>query len=258
MTGDNLPRRCALAAGACVAPRRPPGGDLPGVSWSEPPGIPGFAVSRFGPLVSAVVQRCVGAPDAPGNLVASRGEHTAIVLGSVFGDSVTLDTGGEQFARYGRPAPLLSHQAVPTSVFGMIASSYGITGPVCCVSAFGEMASTLLALADDLLDDGDVHQVLVIAVELEGTQRVQRVRRHLAASGVRLDLPAQDTAVSLLVRRATHGPAADVAAGADAETGERLEGFGLLRPLVRLCVALGEAAPSEPRRSCRPSGRAAG
>lgn len=218
------------------------------VSSMALPQVPGFVVSRFGPLVVAAARRCLGAPDADGNHVAGRGEHTAIVLASVFGDSTSLDVAAEQVAGGRLPDPLLAYQAVPTSILGVLSREYAITGPISCVSALHDLGGEMLAVADLLLNDADVDQVLAIAVELSPGARVEQVRHRLAAEGTPVDPPAEDTAVCLLLRRADAGGnhhsavlATDGQAAADA--GEVLEGLGVLRSLASLCAQVQCGAP---------------
>jgi len=202
-----------VAASALLAP-----GDVP-----LPP-VPGMAHSRFSPLVREAVRRCLGEPGEHA-LHGRPGDRTAVVMGTGFGDVTTHDLASERLARGLLPSPLLFYQAVPTAILGQICLDYGITGPVTCVSALGDVGETVLPLAATMVAVEEVAQALVIGVELGPSPRPARV----AAADRRVLLPRADAAVALLLR-----PGGDAAGGgADSP----LEEFGGLASLARLAAA---------------------
>lgn len=136
------------------------------VDPDQVPDVPGFAFSRFGPLVRALATRCLGEPG--GNL----GDRTALVLASAHADTSTLDLAGESLARGEQQDPMLFHQTVPTSILGVVCRDHGITGPVTCLSAAGESVAAAVELVAVMLTAREVDQALVLAVELAPTGRV--------------------------------------------------------------------------------------
>lgn len=191
----------AVVDAACLTPWGDEASGLPGAAPKELPQIVGFAISRFGPLVHAVAASCLGPAGAPGNHVGRYGARTAIVLATVHGDAVTLDT-ATQWAVAGKPSnPLLFFQSVSTSILSHLTRRYGIHGPLTCISAVPDPAGEALRVADALLDDPELHQVLVIGVETKPNERVSRVSELAAADGWGPRLPAGDAAAALLLRR---------------------------------------------------------
>ena len=187
------------------------------------PPVPGFAHSRFSPLVREAVRGCLGEPGADA-LHGRPGDRTAVVLGTGFGDVTTHDLASERLANGLLPSPLLFYQAVPTAILGQLCHEYGITGPVTCVSALGDVAESVLPLAATLVAVEELAQALVIGVELAPSPRTVRV----AAGDPRVLLPRTDAAVALLLRPGAGG-AAPGGAGAEA--------FGGLAGLARLAEA---------------------
>lgn len=219
-----VPAATRVLAASCVAPGH--GGGVPGISTAEPPPVPGFVGSRFGPLLVDAVRRCLGEPGA--DLLAGRGARTALVLGTAFGDATSLDVAAEQLAAGRAPDPLLCYQAVPTAVMGQVSQNHGITGPLTCLAAAGDLTAELLDLADLMLAAGEADLVVLAGVELAPTARVAR----LAGSA----RPWRDAAVCLLLDRRDPdrppgadlpGPVPDVDAPA---------GFGPLGGLVSLAM----------------------
>jgi 3-oxoacyl-(acyl-carrier-protein) synthase len=139
---------------------------LPAAGEPEPPQLPGFVGSPFSPLVAAAADRCLRPVHGEPPLDRASGERTALVLASVAGDLTaaraiahTVDTGQ-------RMSPLLFLQSVETAVLGHVGAAWGIAGPVVCVSPVGDAGADALALAADLIRDGDADTVLVLVVEL--------------------------------------------------------------------------------------------
>lgn len=134
---------------------------------SDLPGVPGFIISRFNPLVNEVARRCLSVP-VVGDV---SGPGTAVVLGTVFGDSTTSDTASINLVTGDVRNPLLFYQSVPTTILGNVAREYGITGPVICLSVRKDPAAELAALTDLLFLDNEIYRVLCIEVELATNPR---------------------------------------------------------------------------------------
>lgn len=115
----------------------------------EPPGVPGFVVSAFNPLVVAAAERCLA------QVETSR--RTGIVI-VTDGDRVSADHVREAVAEGKRIGPLFFFQSVPNSVAGWIAAKWDLRGPVVCVTDGGRDEAELL------IDDGDAEQVLIVQV----------------------------------------------------------------------------------------------
>jgi hypothetical protein len=195
-----VPHRAVIAA-ACLTPWGDEAFGLPGAAPRELPHITGFAISRFGPLVHAVAVACLRPAAHSGNHIGRNGAGTAIVLATMYGDTATVDIANQQTVA-GRPAnPLLFFQSVSTSILGQLTKRYGIHGPLTCISAVRDPAGDALGVADVLLDDPELHQVLVIGVETEPNERVRRASELAAADGWEPQLPAGDAAAALLLRR---------------------------------------------------------
>jgi 3-oxoacyl-[acyl-carrier-protein] synthase II len=160
----------------------------------DPPGVPGFIVSRFNPLVNEAVRRCLA---EAGDAVDVSGPGTALLLGSVFGDTTTSDTASAGLVAGDVRNPLLFYQSVPTTILGHVAREYGITGPIVCCSIRTDPAGTLRDLARLLLLEDEISRVLMIEVELAAGRRVAHLTE---GSG-----PAGDTATARLLGEA-RGP----------------------------------------------------
>lgn len=197
-----------------------------------PPPVPGFIESQFNPLVYAVVKQCLS------SWSADEGAGTAIVLGSGLGDTTTADVAGQNVAKGNVHNPLLFYQSVPTSILGYVTREFGMTGPLSCVAG-NELSTSMLEMADLLLEDEAIHQVLLLAVELQLNPRTARVRELQGETG---GGPEADVAVGLLLRRAPaqHGGATleslqKVAANPGALLFPR--NWSAIRDLVALCLA---------------------
>jgi hypothetical protein len=155
-------------------------------AWPEPgDGDPrpltGFVVSSFSPLVAAVAERCLRRAGRAGGAGPTA---TALVLGSVGGDSVTNVAAARAVDGDRAVQPLLFFQSVPNAVLGLIAKRWSLTGPVLCVSPPRDPVGAALAAAELLIADADADEALVLAAEQ-------------AADGT-----GPDAAVALLVCRA--------------------------------------------------------
>lgn len=176
------------------------------------PSIPGFAVSTFGPLVHAVSTACLGPPGGVTNHVAGQKTRTAIVLATVHGDVTTTDSATRRAVAGRAPNPILFFQSVATSILSHLTHLYGIEGALTCISSVHDPAIDALMLADNLLDDPSLHQVLVIGVELEPNARAHQSAEQ-ARVAAELDvpspsLPTRDAAIALLVRKTKTDPRA--------------------------------------------------
>lgn len=154
-------------------------------SDTDPPGVPGFVLSRFNPLVNEVARRCLA---TVGDV---SGAGTALLLGTTFGDTTTTDTASRYLIAGQVRNPLLFYQSVPTTILGHVARNHGITGPVLCCSIRTDPANGLRELAELLLLDEEIRQVLVIEVELAANLRIARLGYG----------PATDTATAKLLRK---------------------------------------------------------
>ncbi|WP_405775474.1 ketosynthase [Streptomyces sp. NBC_01390] len=191
----------AIVSAACLTPWGEEASGVPGAAPKELPKISGFAISRFGPLVHAAASACLGPADASDGHVGRFGARTAIVLATMYGDVVTVDTATQWTVAGKLSNPLMFFQSVSTSILSHLTRRYGIYGPLTCISAVPDPAGDALRVADALLDDPELHQVLVIGVEIEPNERVRRVNELTAAAGWRLRLPAGDAAAAILLRR---------------------------------------------------------
>jgi len=151
--------------------------------------VPGFVESEFSPLIHEVARRCLA--DRPGD-----GTRTALLLGSVIGDSTTTDLASRLMIGGQVRNALLFMQATPNAILGYLGKEFGITGPMVALSALTDLGSALLDTAALLLDDEELDRVLVVGVELTGNDRTAAACRELE-----LERPAEDFAVALLIDR---------------------------------------------------------
>jgi len=128
---------------------------------SPPPGLPGFVLSSFSPLVAEVAERCLSRAAGPPPLPFARGDRISLVLVSPLGDVAAAVHVAETVDQGGRVGPLLFFQSVPNSVAGYIAARWGIAGPVVCLASPGAGPEA----AGLLIDDGEADEVLVIIAE---------------------------------------------------------------------------------------------
>lgn len=240
----------AVVDAACLTPWGDAADGLPGAAPRELPPLVGFAISRFGPLVHTVATACLGPADAPGNHIGRRGAETAIVLATMYGDAATVDTATQGSVAGKPPSAVLFFQSVTTSAVSHLTRTYDIQGPLTCISAVPDPAGEALRVADALLDDPELHQVLVIGVETAPNERVHRARELAVEAGWRLRLPAGDAAAALLLRRTgtdPHGPRltlSEVTPGATpARSTEPAGPLGWLGNLMTLCADVGARRP---------------
>jgi hypothetical protein len=193
--------------------------------------VPGFVESVFSPLAKAVIDRCLAGVTG-GTPFGDEGARTALVLATVFGDTVTSDLGSRLLASGQVANPLLFFQSVPTTILGVAARDHNITGPTTCVATRGDLCAEALDLADSILGDDGVDQVLLLGVELAAEERPLSAAARLTA-GPPVRTARVDTAVAFLIRRTASRPeGAETVTAVDAD--DDLPDFGGLAGLVRL------------------------
>ena len=168
------------------------------------PIVSGFIESTFSPVVYEAVRQCLA--DAPGAKTANAdadGARTAIVLASTMGDSGTLDLGSRLLIAGEVSNPLLFMQSTANAILGRMSIDFSISGPLIALSPLGDLAADLLATADVLLADGEVDRVVLVGVELAGSERTAAAHRELGS-----DPPAADLAVAIVLDRGDEIPAA--------------------------------------------------
>ncbi|MBB5920137.1 hypothetical protein FHR81_001167 [Actinoalloteichus hoggarensis] len=190
-----------VVGASCLLPWGEAAAGLPGAAGRALPALPGFAMSRFSPLVVATARLLLTAESG----ASIGGGTTGIVLATLFGDSTTVDQHTRRQLRGLPHNPLFFYESVHSACVGMISIEYGISGPISCLSLRREFTVEALAAADLLLEDDAVERVVLIGAELAPTERTSAVHRRWAAEGHREPLPVDDVGVALLVRR----PAAD-------------------------------------------------
>ncbi|MFF9778325.1 hypothetical protein ACF1HJ_32285 [Streptomyces sp. NPDC013978] len=178
------------------------------------PRLPGFVESAFSPLVYEVAARCL--TERPGD-----GARTAVALASLMGDTTTADLASRRVVAGRVHNPLLFMQATANSVLGHLSREFGITWQMFSLSTLDDPVTELLAMADLLLEDPELDQVLVVGVELGGGERWAAVHRELSAEYGRPvpDLPESAAlAAAVLLGRpdsgAHPGPGAPITAAA--------------------------------------------
>jgi hypothetical protein len=151
-------RAAAAAAGLTV---------LSSASWPESDAdgevtaVAGFIESAFSPLVAEVAGRALRRRDQPPASAAI----TAIVMVTSLGDVTSAIRVASAVDAGRRVSPLLFFQSVPNAVAGYVAARWQLTGPVVCVSG----TSAGMDVAALLTEDGDADDVLVVRVDLAGT-----------------------------------------------------------------------------------------
>lgn len=188
---------------------------------SAPP-VSGFIEFTFSPMVYQAVRRCLAeAPDAKAN--------TALVLASTMGDAHTLDLGSRRLIDGAVGNPLLFMQSTANAILGRLSIDLSITGPLIALSPLGDLAADLLATADALLAEGEVDRVVLVGVELAGTERTFAAYAELGTCA-----PHADLAVAIMLDRDDPIPAPPaVSAPSDPSSPH-----GSLRGLVELAEAL--------------------
>lgn len=171
-------------------------GSLPGAAPVPLPTVPGFAHSRFGPLVVAVANDCLArSPQG-----AAGDEATALILASDHGDIETLDGASQRLASDQPLGPLLFFQSAPTAALGHLSRAHGFLGPMACVSVpETDVTHRALTVADDLLGLDGIQDVLLVGVESAPNRRITRLEKDRPAGRTRA--PAAEAAFALLLTR---------------------------------------------------------
>jgi hypothetical protein len=156
------------------------------------PGLPGFILSSFSPLVAQLAERCLGQYFGSPPADRRRAAHTAIVLASTTGDMATAVAVAQAVDRGRSVPPLLFYQSNANAVAGYVAARWGLAGPVVCTIPARHGLADALEVAALLIEDGDAAAALVILAD-------QRRR-------------GGDTGTALLVGPASWPPAAERAA----------------------------------------------
>jgi hypothetical protein len=154
---DSLAARAAAAGLTVLAAAAWPESEVD----KEPPGLAGFIVSSFSPLVAAVADRCLRRRYSEPPIAPERGERIALILVSPLGDVAAAVHVAHAVDTRGRVGPLLFFQSVPNSVAGHITAHWGVAGPVVCLSS----ATAGPEEAALLFDDGGADEALVIVAE---------------------------------------------------------------------------------------------
>ncbi|MFI0815425.1 hypothetical protein ACH4TX_03050 [Streptomyces sp. NPDC021098] len=165
------------------------------MSGPDAPPVAGFVESPFNPLVHQAVERALTA--RPGD-----GSRTAMVLASTMGDATTLDLGSRRLVAGQVHNPLLFMQSTANAILGQLSRDFAITGPLLCLSTVADLADELLATAELLWEDDELDRVVLIGVELTGTERTTAAYRALGRVGP----PATDLAVALVLDRGEPHP----------------------------------------------------
>lgn len=136
------------------------------------PRLPGFVESAFSPLAYEAARLCLA--ERPGD-----GSRTAVALASTAGDTTTADLASRRMVSGRVHNPLLFMQATPNSVLGYLSREFRITGQMFSLSTLDDPVTELLSMADLLLEDPEVDRVLVLGVELGGSERLAAVYEEL-------------------------------------------------------------------------------
>lgn len=156
---------------------RPPGlAMLAQAHWPEAgdeelPGLPGFVLSTFNPLVAVVADRCLGRRHGIRPAPADVGERTAVILISASGDLTSAEHVAGVVASGDLLGPLFFFQSVPNSVAGYVAARWQLGGPVVCLCPTGDPLAAATAAADLLVHDGDADEALLVLVEQARDER---------------------------------------------------------------------------------------
>ncbi|SFG03803.1 hypothetical protein [Streptomyces mirabilis] len=196
----------AVAGAACLAPWGERAEGVPGGASEELPKVVGFVLSRFSPIVNAAVVECLGDPTSEDNLVGQAGPRTAMVLATMYGDTVTGDTATARMVDGKVHSPLLFFQSVTTSILGHLTKKYGITGPLTSLSHLTDPGGQALLLADSLLESDAADQVVIVGVETAANERAASVQQRLTEDQEQVGaLPVSDAAAVVLLRKAGQG-----------------------------------------------------
>jgi hypothetical protein len=129
------------------------------------PGIPGFVVSSFSPLVAELARRCLSRYFGTAPADPARGERTAVLVASATGDLGTAAAIAQAVDEGRRVPPLLFFQSNPNAVVGYLTARWGLAGPVVCTIAAGDAITDAQQGAAQLIADGDADAALIIVAD---------------------------------------------------------------------------------------------
>jgi hypothetical protein len=129
------------------------------------PGLPGFIISSFSPLVAELAERCLCAYFGSRPADAERGRRTGMVLASATGDIATAAAVAQAVEAGRRVPPLLFYQSNANAVAGYVTARWGLAGPVVCTIPARRGLADALDSAALLIEDGDADAALVIAAD---------------------------------------------------------------------------------------------
>ncbi|HEV2634450.1 MAG TPA: beta-ketoacyl synthase N-terminal-like domain-containing protein [Actinocrinis sp.] len=205
----------------------------PGYPDSAPP-LNDFVESEFNPLVYRAAWPCLSGLFEPGREnrggQADPGARTGLILGSHIGDATTLDLASRQLVAGRVHNAILFMQATANAVLGHLSREFAMTGPLLALST-PDVSGELLDAARLWLADGDLDRVLIVGVELTGTDRSAAAHRELGTNP-----PETDLAVALLLAR-EDTPSAPPEARSAVPPGQG-RGLGLLLSLATIAHPL--------------------
>ncbi len=176
MTGPSTLAGALVAIGRATWPE--------GDADAPVPALPGFVASPFGPIIADVADRCLRPHYGSAPVPPERGLRTAIVLVTRYGDMATEEAvvGAVDAGR--AASPLLFFQSVPSAVLGVVASRWGLGGPVIVISPTGDPLAEGTALAEVLVEGGDTDEVLLVLIDLAAAEgETDRAEALLVAVG---------------------------------------------------------------------------
>ncbi|MCZ8516859.1 hypothetical protein O9H85_31760 [Paenibacillus filicis] len=126
----------------------------------EIPIVPGFVKSNFSPLVYHNIKKLME------TCTLNKGSRTAILLGSIFGDSITDDLSVCNSVQRQPLDPLLFAQSIPNAVLGFISRQFNMTGTFSCITSMDPLLTVMLEMSELLLCSDDADQVVLTAAEI--------------------------------------------------------------------------------------------
>lgn len=190
------------------------------IADGEAPPVSGFVESAFSPLVYQAVRQCLSGQPADG-------ARTALVLASTMGDTDTLDLGSRLLVAGRVHNALLFMQSTANAILGRLSLDFAITGPLLALSVLGDLAGELLATAELLRSDGELDRIVLVGVELAGSERTAAAHRELGT-----DPPAIAAAVAIALDRGDPVPRNPSVPPAESAT------YGSLRGLVEVATRI--------------------
>jgi hypothetical protein len=129
------------------------------------PGIPGFVMSSFSPLVAELARRCLSRYFGAAPADPARGERTAVLLASATGDIGTAAAIARATDEGRRVPPLLFFQSNPNAIVGYLTARWGLAGPVVCTIPAGDAMTDAQQCAAELIAAGDADAVLIVVAD---------------------------------------------------------------------------------------------